>query len=240
MTLSAVIRATRGNFRLDVSFDVVDGETLAVLGPNGAGKSTILRCLLGLVPLDTGRIVLGDHVLDDTTNNLYVEPENRRVGAVFQDYLLFRHLSVIDNVAFGLRARGAKKESARLTARAHLERFEVEHLADRRPSQLSGGEAQRVALARALAVDPKVLLLDEPLAALDVTTRRTVRDELSLFLSAFGGPRLIVTHDPADARRLADRVLIVEHGSVVQHGSILDVMRDPATPYVAALFGDDA
>lgn len=240
MTLSAVIRATRGNFRLDVSFDVADGETLAVLGPNGAGKSTILRCLLGLVPLDTGRIVLGDHVLDDTTNNLYVEPENRRVGAVFQDYLLFRHLSVIDNVAFGLRARGAKKESARLTARAHLERFEVEHLADRRPSQLSGGEAQRVALARALAVDPKVLLLDEPLAALDVTTRRTVRDELSLFLSAFGGPRLIVTHDPADARRLADRVLIVEHGSVVQHGSIRDVMRDPATPYVAALFGDDA
>lgn len=240
MTLSAVIRATRGIFRLDVSFDVADGETLAVLGPNGAGKSTILRCLLGLVPLDTGRIVLGDHVLDDTTNNLYVEPENRRVGAVFQDYLLFRHLSVIDNVAFGLRARGAKKESARLTARSHLERFEVEHLADRRPSQLSGGEAQRVALARALAVDPKVLLLDEPLAALDVTTRRTVRDELSLFLSAFGGPRLIVTHDPADARRLADRVLIVEHGSVVQHGSILDVMRDPATPYVAALFGDDA
>jgi len=240
MTLSAVIHATRGNFRLDVSFDVADGETLAVLGPNGAGKSTILRCLLGLVPLDTGRIVLGDHVLEDTTNNLYVEPENRRVGAVFQDYLLFRHLSVIDNVAFGLRARGAKKESARLTARAHLERFEVEHLADRRPSQLSGGEAQRVALARALAVDPKVLLLDEPLAALDVTTRRTVRDELSLFLSAFGGPRLIVTHDPADARRLADRVLIVEHGSVVQHGSILDVMRDPATPYVAALFGDDA
>ncbi len=240
MTLSAVIRATRGNFRLDVSFDVADGETLAVLGPNGAGKSTILRCLLGLVPLDTGRIVFGDHVLEDTTNNLYVEPENRRVGAVFQDYLLFRHLSVIDNVAFGLRARGAKKESARLTARAHLERFEVEHLADRRPSQLSGGEAQRVALARALAVDPKVLLLDEPLAALDVTTRRTVRDELSLFLSAFGGPRLIVTHDPADARRLADRVLIVEHGSVVQHGSIRDVMRDPATPYVAALFGDDA
>ena len=240
MTLSAVIRATRGNFRLDVSFDVADGETLAVLGPNGAGKSTILRCLLGLVPLDTGRIFLGDQVLEDTTNNLYVEPENRRVGAVFQDYLLFRHLSVIDNVAFGLRARGAKKESARLTARAHLERFEVEHLADRRPSQLSGGEAQRVALARALAVDPKVLLLDEPLAALDVTTRRTVRDELSLFLSAFGGPRLIVTHDPADARRLADRVLIVEHGSVVQHGSILDVMRDPATPYVAALFGDDA
>ncbi len=240
MTLSAVIRATRGNFRLDVSFDVADGETLAVLGPNGAGKSTILRCLLGLVPLDTGRIVLGDHVLEDTSNNLYVEPENRRVGAVFQDYLLFRHLSVIDNVAFGLRARGAKKESARLTARAHLERFEVEHLADRRPSQLSGGEAQRVALARALAVDPKVLLLDEPLAALDVTTRRTVRDELSLFLSAFGGPRLIVTHDPADARRLADRVLIVEHGSVVQHGSIRDVMRDPATPYVAALFGDDA
>ena len=239
MSLSADLRASRGAFRLDVSFQVADGETVAVLGPNGAGKSTILRCLLGLVALDDGCVRLDDRVLDDVTSGVYVEPENRRIGAVFQDYLLFRHLSVVDNVAFGLRARGTKKGEARLAARAVLERFEVDHLAERHPSQLSGGEAQRVALARALAVEPQALLLDEPLAALDVTTRRAVRDELAMVLSTFDGPRLIVTHDPADARRLAQRVLIVEHGVVVQHGPILDVMRSPATPYVAALFGDD-
>lgn len=238
MSLSALLRASRGDFRLDVSFDATDGETLAVLGPNGAGKSTILRCLLGLVPLDMGRITIDEQVLDDPANDIYVEPENRRIGAVFQDYLLFRHLSVVDNVAFGPRALGTKKDEARLVARALLERFEIDHLAERRPSQLSGGEAQRVALARALAVEPKALLLDEPLAALDVTTRRSVRDELASFLSTFDGPRVIVTHDPADARRLAQRVLIVEHGVVVQHGPIVDVIRNPATPYVAALFGD--
>lgn len=239
MSLSAVLRASRGDFRLDVSFDVADGETLAVLGPNGAGKSTILRCLLGLVPLDSGRVTLDERVIDDTEKGVYEQPEARRIGAVFQDYLLFKHLSVVDNVAFGLRASGAKKDESRLVARALLERFDVDHLAERHPSQLSGGEAQRVALARALAVDPKALLLDEPLAALDVTTRRSVRDELAAFLSTFDGPRVIVTHDPADARRLAQRVLIVEHGLVVQHGPILDVIRHPATPYVAALFGDD-
>lgn len=239
MSLSAVLRASRGDFRLDVSFDVADGETLAVLGPNGAGKSTILRCLLGLVPLDSGRVTLDDRVIDDTENDVYVQPEARRIGAVFQDYLLFKHLSVVDNVAFGLRAGGAKKDESRLVARALLERFDVDHFAERHPSQLSGGEAQRVALARSLAIDPKALLLDEPLAALDVTTRRSVRDELATFLSTFDGPRVIVTHDPDDARRLAQRVLIVEHGVVVQHGPILDVIRHPATPYVAALFGDD-
>lgn len=239
MSLDAVIGVKRGDFRLDLSIHVSAGETLAVLGPNGAGKSTILRCILGIVPLESGRITLADSVLDDVDTDVFVEPERRRIGAVFQDHLLFRHLSALDNVAFGPRARGEKREHSRLVARALLERFEIDHLADRFPSQLSGGEAQRVALVRALAIEPKALLLDEPLAALDVTTRRIVRDELASFLSTFAGPRVIVTHDPDDARRLADRVLIVEHGSVVQHGAILDVIRSPATPYVQALFGDD-
>ena len=239
MSLDARIRVDRGDFRLDVSFRVNDGETLAVLGPNGAGKSTILRCVLGLVPLDAGRITLGDTVLDDVDTDVFVEPDQRRVGAVYQDYLLFRHLSAIDNVAFGLRARGRKKDEARLIARALLERFEVDHLADRFPSQLSGGEAQRVALARALAIEPQAIVLDEPLAALDVTTRKSVRNELARFLTTFSGPRLLVTHDPVDARRLADRVLIVESGHVVQEGKIIDVVRRPATAYVEALFGDD-
>ncbi|MEN9803187.1 MAG: hypothetical protein RIS41_34 [Actinomycetota bacterium] len=239
MSLDASIRVTRGDFRLDVTLRVDDGETLAVLGPNGAGKSTILRCLLGLVPLNSGRIALADSVLDDVDADVFVEPDRRRIGAVFQDYLLFRHLSALDNVAFGLRARGTKKDEARLTARALLERFEVDHLADRFPSQLSGGEAQRVALARALAIEPRAIVLDEPLAALDVATRKSVRDELGRFLTTFSGPRLLVTHDPIDARRLADRVLIVENGHVVQEGSIFEVARQPATAYVEALFGDE-
>ena len=239
MSLGAAIQVNRGDFRLDVSFRVNDGETLAVLGANGAGKSTILRCVLGLVPLEAGRITLHDVVLDDVDADVFVEPDQRRIGAVFQDYLLFRHLSAIDNVAFGLRARKTKKDDARLVARALLERFEVDHLADRFPSQLSGGEAQRVALARALAIEPRAIVLDEPLAALDVTTRKSVRDELARFLSTFPGPRLLVTHDPVDARRLADRVLIVENGHVVQEGTIFDVVRHPASAYVEALFGDD-
>jgi molybdate transport system ATP-binding protein len=239
MSLDASIHVTRGDFRLDVTLRVDDGETLAILGPNGAGKSTILRCLLGLVPLNSGRIALADSVLDDVDADVFVEPDRRRIGAVFQDYLLFRHLSAVDNVAFGLRARGTKKDEALLTARALLERFEVDHLADRFPSQLSGGEAQRVALARALAIEPRAIVLDEPLAALDVATRKAVRDELGRFLTTFSGPRLLVTHDPVDARRLADRVLIVENGRVVQEGSIFDVARQPATAYVEALFGDE-
>lgn len=239
MSLDATIRVKRGDFGLDVAFRVDDGETLAILGPNGAGKSTALRCVLGLVPLDAGRITLDATVLDDVEHDVFVEPDQRRIGAVFQDYLLFRHLSAIDNVAFGLRARGTKKNEARLVARALLERFEVDHLADRHPGQLSGGEAQRVALARALAIEPRAIVLDEPLAALDVTTRRSVRDELGRFLRTFDGPRLLVTHDPVDARRLADRVLIIENGRVMQEGSLVDVVRQPASAYVAALFGDD-
>lgn len=239
MSLDATIRVRRGDFQLDVAFRVNDGETLAVLGPNGAGKSTILRCILGLVPLDAGRIALGDSVLDEVDADVFVEPDQRRIGAVFQDYLLFRHLSALDNVAFGLRARGTKKDESRLIARSLLERFEIDHLAHRFPAQLSGGEAQRVALARALAIQPRAIVLDEPLAALDVATRKSVRDELGRFLTAFPGPRLVVTHDPIDARRLADRVLIVENGHVVQEGSIVDVVRQPASAYVEALFGDD-
>ncbi len=238
MSLTALIGTSRDDFVLDLAFEVAPRETLAVVGPNGAGKSTLLRCLLGLVPLRSGRIVLGDHVLDDVDADTFVEPERRRIGAVFQDHLLFRHLSVLDNVAFGMRAIGATKKDSRLAARALLERFGVERLADRDPSRLSGGEAQRVALARALAIEPRAIVLDEPLAALDVTTRRSVREELASFLRTFEGPRILVTHDPVDARRLADRVLIVENGVAVQHGSIADVEREPATEYVAMLFGD--
>lgn len=238
MSLHAQLAIRRDEFALDVTIDVGSGETLAVLGPNGAGKSTVLRCILGLEPLDSGRVVVDSRILDDTHTGTFVEPDRRRIGAVFQDLLLFRHLSVVDNVAFGPRARGESTNAARAAARAVLERFEIAHLADRHPSQLSGGEAQRVALARALAIEPQAIVLDEPLAALDVTTRRIVRDELGRFLADFPGPRLLVTHDPIDARRLADRVVIIEGGRVTQSGTVTEVASTPASPYVAALFGD--
>ena len=166
-----------------------------------------------------------------------VPPEQRPVGVVFQDYLLFPTLSARDNVAFGLRARGVDRTSARATADALLARFGLSDHADVRPGKLSGGQAQRVALARALAVSPRVLLLDEPLAALDAGTRMSVRTDLRHHLDAFDGATVLVTHDPLDALVLADHLVVVEDGRVVQSGSPADVARAPRTPYVARLVG---
>jgi molybdate transport system ATP-binding protein len=245
MTLDAqVMRALtregrdgREAFQLDVVLRAGDRETVAVLGPNGAGKSTLLRCLAGLLPLDAGRVRLGGTVLDDPDAGLFVPTERRPIGVVFQDYLLFGHLSALENVAFGLRARGAGRRAARREATALLERVGLAELARVRPGALSGGQQQRVALARALAGDPQLLLLDEPLAALDVTTRADVRRELRTQLTRFHGTRIVVTHDPLDAYALADRVVIVENGHITHDGSLVDVTAHPRTQYVAELVG---
>jgi molybdate transport system ATP-binding protein len=163
--------------------------------------------------------------------------EDRRIGVVFQDYLLFPHLSALENVAYGLRARGEKKATARATARSWLERVGLPEYAARRPGQLSGGQAQRVALARALAFGPELLLLDEPLAALDAGTRLRLRTDLRRHLTSYGGPSLVITHDPVEAMILADRLVVLDGGRIVQEGSASEVTRRPATDYVARLVG---
>ena len=179
----------------------------------------MLRCLAGLVPIDDGRIELDGTVVDDPGADVFVEPEHRPIGFVFQDYLLFDHLSVLENVAYGLRARGVAKAGRSASAPGSGSTgWASPSTASQRPAALSGGQAQRVALARALATDPRLLLLDEPLAALDVGTRAAVRRDLRHHLETFDGMRLIVTHDPVDAYALADRVIVLEAGRVVQSG----------------------
>lgn len=236
--LDARIVRRIGPFDLDVSIRIAPGETVALLGPNGAGKSTIVAALSG-ADFDGDRtgttIALGSRPFENATHLL--PPDERRVGVVFQDPLLFAHMTVLDNVAFADRSRGSSRRVARRTAHGWLDRLALEALADRRPSELSGGQAQRVAIARALAAMPEMLLLDEPLSALDIETRSEIRRLLREHLSAFDGPRLLVTHDPAEAFLLADRIDVLESGRITQSGSPEEIRRSPATSYVAALAG---
>jgi len=209
---------------------------VAILGPNGAGKSTLVRAIAGLHPIDTGSIIINDRVVDDGETTL-VPAQRRSVGVVFQDYALFPHLSVLDNVAFGPRSRGAGRSASSATALETLRLLGVADLARRKPGEISGGQAQRVALARALATAPDVLLLDEPLAALDVETKETVRAELQTQLDAFTGCAVLITHDPLDALLLADRVIVLENGVVSQDGTPAELSQRPLTGYVATLMG---
>ncbi|GAA4675707.1 ABC transporter permease [Streptomyces youssoufiensis] len=218
----------------ELALDAPPGTTIAVVGPNGAGKTTLLRALLGLTDRSRATLRLGEAEVGDL-------PAHRRgVAWVPQDGALFPHLTAVRNTAYGLRARGVGAAEAHRVAREWLERLGVGHLAQRRPGQLSGGQAQRVALARALAVRPRLLLLDEPLAALDQTTRAQVRHALRRHLAAFDGVCLIVTHDPVEAVSLADRVLVLERGRVVQYATPAEVTRHPRSPWVARMLGRNA
>jgi molybdate transport system ATP-binding protein len=237
MSLDVDLQVTLGPLTLRVELQVERGELVAVLGPNGAGKSTLLRCVAGLVPIDRGTITLDGVVLDDAHRDEFVVPERRSVGVVFQDYRLFPHMTATENVAFGLRARGTAAAAARSAAVDWLQRIGLADHVDHHPRELSGGQAQRVALARALATDPALLLLDEPLAALDAGTRGMVRRDLRRHLQSFDGMRLMVTHDPVDAYALADRVVVLEHGSIVQRGTLREVTTQPRSRYVADLVG---
>jgi molybdate transport system ATP-binding protein len=227
----------RGSFTLAVSLAAAAGQVLGVLGPNGAGKSTLLGAVAGLTPISAGCIRLEGQVMDDAEAGTFVEASRRPVGFVFQSYRLFPHLTVAENVAFSPRARGQGKRAARTAASHWLDRLGLTDLASRKPDQLSGGQAQRVALARALAGQPALLLLDEPLSALDAGTRLDVQAELKRHLADFTGPCLLVTHDPIEALVLADRLIVLEAGRIVQEGTPAQVARRPATGYVAKLVG---
>ncbi|MFD7715164.1 ABC transporter permease [Streptomyces sp. NPDC059814] len=217
-----------------LTLDADAGTTIAVVGPNGAGKTTLLRALLGLTPRAHAALRLGE--LD-----VSALPTHRRgVAWVPQDGALFPHLSALANTAYGLRAQGVPRAEARRRAQEWLDRLGVGQLAARKPSQVSGGQAQRIALARALATRPRLLLLDEPLAALDQTTRAHVRHTLRTHLDGFGGVCLIVTHDPVEAVSLADRVLVLEDGHVLQDAPPGEVTRHPHSPWVARMLGRNA
>ncbi len=230
MTARRLVADLRVADRVHAAFTAEPGEVLAVIGPNGAGKSSLLHALAGLVDVD-GSAVLG------ATDLLRIPVRERRVGLVFQGQLLFPHLSALHNVAFGRRSRGEGRQAAEAVARDWLERFGIAELADRRPRELSGGQAQRVAIARALATDPDVLLLDEPFTGLDVSVQMALRLELGRHLRDFAGIALLVTHDAIDALTLSDRVLVLDDGRVAQVGPPVEVAAEPRTRHVARLVG---
>ncbi|MDP3714072.1 MAG: ABC transporter ATP-binding protein [Mycobacteriales bacterium] len=226
--MRATVEVRAGAFTVRASVAAEPGEVVALVGPNGAGKTTLLRGLAGLAPA-TGPVLL------DGVDVAGLPPERRGIGWVAQGGLLFPHLSARDNVAYGLRGRDRRGRALRA-----LEGLGIADLADRRPAQLSGGQAARVALARALVTAPRLVLLDEPLAALDATTRADVRRVLRAALSGGPAPALVVTHDPVDALALADRVVVLEDGAVVQDDAVAEVARRPRTAWVAGLMGLNA
>jgi molybdate transport system ATP-binding protein len=237
VTLDVDVAVDRDGFRVEAAFRVGSGETVALLGPNGAGKSTVVLAVAGLVRPSSGSIVLDGSVLDDVARATHRPPAARPVGVVFQDLLLFPHLSAVENAAFPLRSRGVARGDARRRASLALERFGVAHRARARPGALSGGEAQRVALARALVHQPWVMLLDEPLSALDVSARTRTRELLRETLDRFPGYRVLVTHDPVEAATLADRMILLEEGRITQTGTPGEIRASPRTPYAADLVG---
>jgi molybdate transport system ATP-binding protein len=215
----------------------VGDETVVMIGPNGAGKSTLLRAIAGLMPITSGRLSFGDAVFDDPDRGVFVPPAERSVGFMFQDYALFPAMSVLENVAFGMRSRGIAKAAARARAHEWLTRVGLETRAGDRPGALSGGEAQRVAFARALAPRPDIVVLDEPFSALDATSRPESRRTIRALLTERRGPRIIVTHDPIDALSLAERIVVLEDGHVVQDGSPTEITTNPRSRYVADFLG---
>ena len=211
-TLDVNVTLALGSLDLHVELTAQPGEVIALLGPNGAGKTTLLRCITGMAPIDSGHIRFGEQVWDDPSASIFIAPEQRGIGMVFQDYVLFEHMSVLDNVAFPLRNRGASKQESRVQARAQLEHFDLADLAKDRPGALSGGQSQRVALARAQMGAPKLLLLDEPFSALDAAVRPVVRSAIAE--TAADRVTILVTHDPVDVADIATRVIELVDGRI--------------------------
>jgi molybdate transport system ATP-binding protein len=235
--LDADIQLRLSRLDLDVALTVAAGEVVALLGPNASGKSTTLRSLVGLQPLAGGRVTLDGAVLEDPARRIRIAPDKRPIALMFQDYLLFPHLTAVENVAFGLRCKGTDKKTAHQKAARALATLGVDGVAEARPESMSGGQQQRVAMARALVTDPKLLLLDEPLAALDASTKTGIRRLLRDALRQSSAANLLVTHDLLDAVALSDRMVILESGQIVQTGTPAEVTARPRSDYVADLVG---
>ncbi|CDO88807.1 molybdenum ABC transporter ATP-binding protein [Mycobacterium triplex] len=233
------LRAVVADRQLDVEFSVSAGEVLAVLGPNGAGKSTALHVIAGLVRPDEGVVRLGDRVLTDTAAGVDVATHDRRVGLLLQDPLLFPHMSVAANVAFGPNSRRGflRSSTQKQTALRWLGEVDAEQFADRKPRQLSGGQAQRVAIARALAAEPDVLLLDEPLTGLDVGAAAAIRAVLRTVVARSGCAVVLITHDLLDVFTLADRALVLEAGKISEVGPVPEVLTAPRSHFGARIAG---
>lgn len=231
--MSLSLRAVVPERGLDLELTVAGGETLAVIGPNGAGKSTVLSLISGALHPASGRIVLDDRVL--TGERRWVPPHERKVTTLSQDPVLFPHLTALGNIMFALRAQGAGRARARQEAERWLAELGIPELAARRPSQLSGGQAQRVAIARALAAQPRLLLLDEPMAALDIDVAPALREQLRRFLAE--RTAIIVTHDVLDALTLADRIAVLEAGRLIEQGPTQELLRRPRTAFTARFAG---
>jgi molybdate transport system ATP-binding protein len=231
------VASRRGEFELDLALEARLGATTVIVGESGAGKTSVLRVVAGLDRLDSGRVVLDGEVYADTEAGVHVPPWRRDVGYVSQDYALFPHLTVAENVAFGLRAVGMRRGEIQARVGRVLERTGIAALAGRKAPTLSGGQQQRAALARALVLDPRLLLLDEPLAALDLQTRRQVRAELRRLLRELGTTTLYVTHSPMEALLFGDRIVVLEDGRISQSGDRDDLLRHPRSRYVAELVG---
>ena len=227
-----------GAFRaLDqVSLDVSDGEFMAILGPSGCGKTTLLRQIAGFDKLDAGRIVIGETVVSTPTR--HVPPERRRIGIVFQSYALWPHMTVAENVAYGLTVAGVREPERARRVEAALTLVELQGYAARRPSLLSGGQRQRVALARCLVTEPSLVLLDEPLANLDVHLRASMEDEFARFHARTGTTMVYITHDQAEAMALADRIAVMDGGRLLQVATPSQLYREPADATVAAFIGE--
>jgi molybdate transport system ATP-binding protein len=222
---------------IDVDLRVQPGEVVALLGANGAGKSTLLSLISGLIRPDAGRITLDDQVLVDVDRRVWVPSHHRGVVLLAQQALLFPHLTAAANVAFGPRSKGSSRKDAKAEASRWLAAVDATEFADRRPVQLSGGQAQRIAIARALAADPALLLLDEPMAALDVAVAPALRQLLRAVLRDTGRTALLVTHDLIDALSLADRVIVLDAGRIVEDGPTRTVLTQPRSGFAARIAG---
>ena len=239
MSWQLSIQLSLGDFHLDVKMDG-NATPVALIGPNGSGKTTLLRTIAGVHHPDSGTIEVGGRILFDSARGIHLSPEERRVGYVPQGYGLFPHLRVADNIAFGtLTQPQLSRRARRNIALETLEQLGAVHLADRWPETLSGGEKQTVALARTLVIDPQLLLLDEPLAALDASARRALRTHLAQHLADRSIPSIVITHDVRDVRALAATVNVIEQGKIIQSGLADELTAQPATDFVAEFFHAD-